>query len=414
MKAGRRISLALALSLILFLPVAYADNTITLTSPNAQTDGRFGNSVAVSEGDPIVVVGASLESAGTPAQPEAGHAYVLDTTTGLITALTSPTPQFDGEFGFSVAVSGTTVVVGAPDESAGTPAQPEAGHAYVFDATDGSLITTLTSPTPQASGEFGFSVAVSGTTVVVGAHRESAGTPAQPFAGHAYVFDATDGSLITTFTSPNAQTVGLFGDSVAVGGTTVVVGAPQESAGTPAQTRAGHAYVFDATDGSLITTLTSPNAQTDGVFGLSVAVSEDPIVVVGAPQESAGTPAHTEAGHAYVFDASTGFLTTTLTSPNAQDVGRFGDSVAVGGTTVVVGAPTETVGSLLMFAGHSYSFDASTGFLTTTLTSPNAQASGEFGFSVAVTEIDPIVVVGAPFESGGGSPAGGHAYVFFF
>src|SRR5207249_1234283 len=183
MKAGRRISLALALSLILFLPVAYADNTITLTSPNAQTDGNFGSSVAVSEGDPIVVVGAPLESAGTPAQQQAGHAYVLDTTTGLITTLTSPTPQANGLFADSVAVSGTTVVVGAPLESAGTPAQQQAGHAYVFDATDGSLITTLTSPTPQTNGHFGLSVAVSGTTVVVGAEFESAGTPAQPLAG---------------------------------------------------------------------------------------------------------------------------------------------------------------------------------------------------------------------------------------
>ena len=81
---------------------------------------------------------------------------------------------------------------------------------------------------------------------------------------------------------------------------------------------------------------------------------------------------------------------------------------------MVVGAPLETVGSLLTFAGHSYSFDASTGFLTTTLTSPNAQTGGEFGSSVAVNEGDPIVVVGAPDESGGGSPVGGHAYVFFF
>ncbi len=111
MKASRRISLALALSLILFLPVAYADNTITLTSLNAQTNGRFGESVAVNEGDPIVVVGAPRESAGTPAQPSAGHAYVLDTTTGLITTLTSPNAQLNGDFGLSVAVSGTTVVV---------------------------------------------------------------------------------------------------------------------------------------------------------------------------------------------------------------------------------------------------------------------------------------------------------------
>ena len=132
MKAGRRISLALALSLILFLPVAYADNTITLTSPNAQTGGEFGLSVAVSEGDPIVVVGAPFESAGTPAQPRAGHAYVLDITIGLITTLTSPTPQFDGDFGFSVAVNegDPIVVVGAPFESGG--GSPAGGHAYVF------------------------------------------------------------------------------------------------------------------------------------------------------------------------------------------------------------------------------------------------------------------------------------------
>src|SRR5207249_9551990 len=168
MKAGRRISLAFALSLILFLPVAYADNTITLTSPNAQTGGEFGSSVAVNEGDPIVVVGAFDESAGTPAQPFAGHAYVLDTTTGLITTLTSPNAQTDGEFGFSVAVSGTTVVVGAPDESAGTPAQTQAGNAYIFNATAGSLITTLTSPNAQNDGEFGSSVAVRGTAVLGG------------------------------------------------------------------------------------------------------------------------------------------------------------------------------------------------------------------------------------------------------
>src|SRR2546427_400096 len=298
MKAGRRISLALALSLILFLPVAYADNTITLTSPNAQTNGRFGQSVAVNEGDPIVVVGAPDESAGTPAEPLAGHAYVLDTTIGLITTLTSPTPELAGEFGFSVAVSGTTVVVGAPLESAGTPAQMVAGNAYVFDATDGSLITTLTSPNTQTDGVFGLSVAVSGTTVVVGAHLESAGTPAQLAAGHAYVFDASTGFLTTTLTSPNAQTNGEFGNSVAVGGTTVVVGAPGEIVGL--LTSAGHAYSFDASTGFLTTTLTSPNAQNNGRFGLSVAVTEsDPIVVVGAPRESGG--GSSGAGHAYVF-----------------------------------------------------------------------------------------------------------------
>src|SRR5207249_11495991 len=99
MKAGRRISLALALSLILFLPVAYADNTITLTSPNAQTGGEFGSSVAVNEGKPIVVVGAFYECAAAQPLPVEAHAYDFDTATRTTTTLTSPNTQTDGEIG---------------------------------------------------------------------------------------------------------------------------------------------------------------------------------------------------------------------------------------------------------------------------------------------------------------------------
>jgi hypothetical protein len=73
-------------------------------------------------------VGAPRETAN--ALTVAGHAYVLDTTTGLITTLTSPAPQANGHFGSSVAVSGTTVVVGAPFETGSGFTQ--AGHAYIF------------------------------------------------------------------------------------------------------------------------------------------------------------------------------------------------------------------------------------------------------------------------------------------
>jgi len=399
MKSGAKISIALALFVMLSLPTAYADNTVTLTSPNAQNIGRFGTSVAINENDPIVVVGASTEIAN--AVPSAGHAYVVDTTTGLITTLTSPTPKSAGYFGFgfSVSISGTTVVVGAAEETAN--ALLAAGHAYVFDATDGSLITTLTSPNAQFDGLFGLSVAISGTTVVVGAPRETVNS--LPRAGHAYVFDATDGS-ITTLTSPNAQAGGEFGWSVSISGTTVVVGAPFETVN--ALSEAGHAYVFDATDGSLITTLTSPNAQTNGVFGSSVSISGT-TVVVGAPFETANSLA--TAGHAYVFDASTGSQIAVLTSPYAGAGGHFGSAVSVSCTTVVVAAPAETANGQLV-AGHAYSFDASTGFLTTTLTSPNAQTNGGFGSSVAVSGT--TVVVGAPFETGSGFTEAGHAYVF--
>ena len=399
-----RIALALALSVMLSLPAASADSTITLTSPNAQTSGWFGFSVAINEGDPIVVVGAPQETANTV--PLAGHAYVLDTTTGLITTLTSPTPQstvFGRGFGYSVSVSGTTVVVGAPGETAN--ALSEAGNAYVFDATDGSLITTLTSPNALSDGHFGASVSISGSTVVVGARDETA-IPGRPRSGNAYIFDGSTGSLITTLTNPTPKGLGNFGYSVSISGTTVAVGAPYEYATPSALSSAGNAYVFDATDGSFIATLTSPNAQVSGLFGFSVSVGGT-TVAVGALDETANLQPF--AGRAYVFDATGGSLIATLTSPYAQAYGQFGYSVATTCTTVVVGALRETANGQ-PGAGHAYSFDATTGFLTTTLTSPNAQSSGYFGYSVAVSGT--TVVVGAVVETGSGFAEAGHAYIF--
>ena len=101
----------------------------------------------------------------------------------------------------------------------------------------------------------------------------------------------------------------------------------------------------------------------------------------------------------------------TLESPNPQHDGFFGQSVAISGTTAVVGAPGEAVGGQA-HAGNAYTFDDTTGTPIATLTSPYALANGEFGTSVAVSECDPTVVVGALGETATGQVQAGHAYIF--
>ena len=373
---------------------------LTIASPNAQGRGSFGNSIASS--GTTVVVGAPGETAS--GSSDAGHAYVFQAKTGtLIATLTSPNAQTDGRFGYSVAVSGTRVAVGAPDETVSGNAF--AGHVYVFQAKTGSLVATLTSPNPQAEGYFGSSVAVSGTTVVVGAFNESA---SGVYSGHVYVFKDTTpaGTLVATLSSPNAQTDGYFGFSVGASGTTVVVGAPGET--VTGHYSAGRAYIFQdaGPTGSLISTLTSPNAQIGGVFGQSVAVS-GATVAVGAPYETvSGQP---DAGHVYVFQAKTGSLIATLPSPNPQTEGNFGWSVSVSGTTVVVGAPGELV-STYSAAGHAFAFDVTTDSLLLSLASPNAQTDGSFGCSVTVGGA--TMSVAAPAETVSGYSWAGHAYIY--
>ena len=102
-------------------------------------------------------------------------------------------------------------------------------------------------------------------------------------------------------------------------------------------------------------------------------------MIVGSPGEAAGGFAR--AGHAYVF-SNTGSLDAYLASPNSQNGGFFGASVAVSGKSVVVGAFGEAVGGFAR-AGHAYTF-SNTGSLIATLTSPIPQTDGLFGNSVAV------------------------------
>lgn len=97
--------------------------------------------------------------------------------------LANPTPAITDNFGRSVATSGNNVVVGAHLDDTGAT---NSGQAYVFNATDGALIVTLANPTPAADDVFGESVSVSGSNVVVGASADDTGATN---SGQAYVFN---------------------------------------------------------------------------------------------------------------------------------------------------------------------------------------------------------------------------------
>jgi hypothetical protein len=365
----------------------------TLKSLHPQDPGEFGQSVAIYSG--TIVAGAPAETAS--GYSAAGNAYTLSSSTGKIvktlsspnTKLHSPNVQASGLFGTSVATTTNTIVVGAPGETASSDAG--AGNVYTFGSSTGAHIRTLVSPSPQAGGAFGTSVAIYGTTIVVGAPGEGSG-------GNVYVFGATTGAKISTIADPNGVVGDGFGTTVAIYGTTVVVGAPTEEVSSNHQV--GVAYSF-TTAGKLLHTLNSPNEISGGNFGSGVAISGS-IIVVGATGETQSGFA--AAGNAYTFSASTGLSTHTLKDPNAQDGGEFGTSVAIsGGGTIVVGAAHETAkgGGA---AGSAYTFSSSGSYLKT-LTDPNSIAEGNFGFSVAVSGT--TIVVGAAFDTATGA---GKAY----
>jgi len=375
---------------------AFVFNQIPLTveSPNpylAGDGGYFGNSVSVNGG--VVAIGAPDQQVGD--EVSAGNAYLVRGYSGPIQTFASPNPQPDGEFGFAVSLQGTALVVGAPDESSGAP---ESGDAYIFNTTTGSVTATLSSPNAVEDGGFGAAVAIGGSWVVVGAPYENgAGGSLQ---GNAYVFNAASGALVATLTSPNAQTDGTFGFSVAISGSTVVVGAYGEDG------YVGEAYVFKASTGALLRDLVNPDDESSA-FGYSVATN-GATAVVGAPGANAGVLE--DAGAAFTFSTTTGGLLASLATPNPTAYGLFGWSVAANGATIVVGAPEETAWGV-SDTGNAYLFNAASGALADRYNNPVPSNDGFFGGAVGIGPAG-LIAVGAPDTFEGGYETGS-AFIFF-
>jgi hypothetical protein len=159
---------------------------------------------------------------GAPGQARsAGRAYVFtESATGWrqTAVLKASDTAAKENFGESVAASGGTIVVGARGHDDG------AGRAYVFTraVTGWRQTAELKGADTGAKDNFGESVAVSGSTIVVGAYGH-----ARP-AGRAYVFTRAATSWRQTAELKGADTAGKdnFGGSVAVADSTIVVGAP--------------------------------------------------------------------------------------------------------------------------------------------------------------------------------------------
>jgi hypothetical protein len=240
---------------------------------------------------------------------------------------------------------------------------------------------------------FGNSVAVAGDTVVVGAHHESTGGTHR---GAAYVFTKT-GSTWTQqakLTAADAANGDEFGYSVALEGDTAVVGAYSKSA------YRGAAYVFTRT-GTTWTqqaNLTPSDAADRDQFGISVALAGDTAVVGTAYKDF-------DRGAAYVFTraGTTWSQQAKLTAADSASRDDFGISVAIAGDTAVIGASNKNSSQ-----GAAYAFTRSGTTWTQQAKLMAADAATNDSFGYAVTVVGDTAVVGAY----GQSAAQGAAYVF--
>jgi uncharacterized membrane protein len=460
---------------------------------NSDANDVFGISVAVS-GDTVVIGAFHEDSNATGVNGnqsdnsaiESGAAYVFvrnGTTWTQQAYLKASNTDVNDMFGISVAISGDTIVVGAPFEASNATgvngnqddnSAQQAGAAYVFvrNGTTWSQQAYLKASNTDPVDEFGISVAVSGDTVVVGAHYESSvargvngdqtdNTACQAGAAYAFVRNGTTWSQQAYLKASNTvakSSCGMvnaqFGSAVAISGDTIVVGALAEDSNATgingneddhSAFGSGAAYIFarNGTSWSQQAYVKASNTDIFDSFGQSVAVSGD-TVVVGAWIESSNATgvngnqadnSAVQAGAAYVFtrNGTTWSQQAYLKASNTDAHDFFGLSVAASGDTVVVGAYSESskatgidgdqTDNSALGAGAAYVFVRSgvTWMQQAYLKASNTDANDFFGRSVAVS--GDTVVVGAFTESSNANgingdqsddsaPGAGAAYVF--
>ena len=298
-------------------------------------------------------------------------------------------------FGGGAAMSGTTALVSAAWER--SDGVNEAGAAYIIERDGDTWIETARLTAPEAlRGElFGLSVALDGDVAVVGAPRYRVG---DGLPGVAYVF-RREGSTWTresTLTADDDTTTNHFGVEVAVSGNTIAIGA---NAADEAGENAGAVYLYEYADGAwgFQAKLLPPAASDGAFFGEELAMADD-WLVIGA------SGANEDVGLVYLYQRVAGAWTLVQVLEPGGTATSFGATLALKGDQLAIGAPGNgvNVGSVSI-----YERLADTWVQTAEVPEPDHQTGSRFGNSIAIS--GDHLIVGAFYSS---YSAAGAAWVF--
>ncbi len=393
-----------------------------LQSPSiAQCPPQGGVKLTASDGHAGTAFGVALSLSGDRVAVTAGqrHGYIPGGDAVYLFDRSGPTwsetvklvpAEFeaDDSFGASLSLVGDRIAIGAlGDDDLGA----DAGAVYIYEWSGASWVRTakLFAPDPAPAAYFGWAVALDGNRLLVGAPGD---VEAGLNCGSAYVFEF-DGSTWTSnqhWTASDAAVDGGFGRAVALQGERAVVTSAESRGIAPIYVPTpGGAYVFDRSGTSWSETvklLTTHPEYIGANFGVSVALDGDR-VLVGANDDFESGP-DTGSASIYQVSGATWSLRVKLTPMWGNTFQRFGQSLAISGSTAVVGA-----GGFLNARGRVYPFhdDGGTWVRTGDVAAPAQTAGARFGEVLALQ--GDRLIVGEPYEDSQGTDAG-CAWVYQF
>jgi hypothetical protein len=368
----------------------------------------FGYDIALS-GDTLVVGADKVDDNVRGHNIGAAYVFVRAGKNWLQQAkLTASDGAENDQMGGKVAISGDTAIIGSirnDNPSVGN----DTGAAYVFvrSGKQWSQQAKLIANDASEGDSLGWSIAISGDFAVVGAPKDDDNGKD---SGSVYLFkrDGNKWSQQAKIKASDGVAGDVFGISVALSGNTILVGADLND---EKALNAGAAYVFVRSDNNWIeqAKLTATDAGETDIFGVRVSLDGNTALISARrdDDEIKGI----DSGSAYVFVRSGNKWSqqTKLTAPDAATDDRFARSVAIHGNVALIGAMFQdnkgkNSGSAYIFKrrGNDWKFDSQ-------ITATDGAAGDVFGWNVALS--DSIVIVSANRDDDNGENSGA-VYVF--
>ncbi len=388
------------------------------------SDWEAGDNIGISiaiDGE-YMITGAWWED-NDPFVNSAGAAFIFKKDNmdnwSEVTKLTSPNPESLGYFGFSVAIDGEFAVVGAynEDEDDGTNVYGNAGAVYVYHREPNDvwvMVQRLIASDFGQADYFGHNVAISGDYILVGAYNDdedAGGNNPMDAAGSAYVFERQPNGTwnqVKKLVASDRAAGDDFGKFVDIRGDRAIIGAMNKDDDPNFYFSAGAAYIFEKNSSSgdweeTQKLLASDRSAFDN-FGWDVAIDGDK-ALIGARAEAdlPGGGIAGNTGAAYFFERNSSGVWEETQKLYASDHSQndfFGGALDLHGNIAVIGAEMEdedpSGGNSVSGAGSAYIFERQPNGVwqeVQKVIGLNRQIDDLFGASVSIR--DDQIAVGA-------------------
>ena len=297
----------------------------------------------------------------------------------------------DYVFGISIAIDGNRAVVGSGNSRV---------YVYEYDGKNWNNTQIITSPS-NSNDNFGFSLDISETRVLIGANLDD-----ERFmdSGAAYIYEFEEGIWLqkAKLIASDAQSNEHFASSVSLSGDRVLIGVP---GGKTTGIKSGSAYVFDLSgevwEQSAI--LFADDGEVGDNFGNSVGLSGD-MALVGSPYNRNNGE---RTGSVYGFTLSDNWSQISkLVAGDGNEGDKFGEALSLDGARVLIGARFDA--DIRPRSGSAYIFEYSEMIWSQTAKLvPGDGSDAYFGFSVSL--LGEQALIGGIRESQQGD---GSAYIF--